>query len=272
MQSVTGRLYAHYQEFYRSDRILIDHQAARAFPEILKDCPQLKTLPLSQRVSQLTSVIRSRWFDQKVMAFLTANPEAIVVNLGSRLCTRYWRLPMLYDNWYEVDCPEVMELRQRYFTIVSRDLDIDCDCMDFSWIHRIQRNEGQPMLFLLEGVCMYLKPEENQALFEAIAQAFGPVHVLFDGVSSRFIDHQANGILSQPEDFLGEWGTQFRWGINDLTDLAPWAIRPQLIQKIEYLRDMLAYPERLEPWMTTFWPMLEPLLQDSGQIYHLYLE
>ncbi|MEM9152811.1 MAG: class I SAM-dependent methyltransferase, partial [Cyanobacteria bacterium P01_F01_bin.3] len=230
LDAITGSFYSCHQEFYRSDRVLVDHQAARAFSEIVTDFPKLKDLQLCQRVSQLTSAIRSRWFDQIVSDFLAQSSNAVVVNLRSRLCTRYWRLPTLHNHWYEVDNADIMELRQRYFTIVPRDFDIACDCMDFSWIPKVQRSEGQPLLILLEGVCMYLKPEENQALFQAIAQHFGQVHLIFDSVSPRFIADADQEVLNQSENFLGERSSLFHWGMSSLSEMQSWSIQTQLIQ------------------------------------------
>ena len=271
LDALAGRFYSCYHEFYRCDRILVDHQAARAFPEVVKDFPQLKDLHLCQRVSQLASVIRTRWIDQAVTDFLTQTPNAIVVNLRSRLCTRYWRLPMLHDDWYEVDNPKIMELRQRYFTIVPRRLDVISDCMDLRWIDKIQRHQDQPLLIIMEGVTLYYSADENQRLFEAIAQKLGPANILFDSVSSNFVAVEGDTMMSQSENFLGERHANFQWGMDDLSAFEGWSLQFKTIQTIHYLLDIANYPERLEPWMMNFWPMLKPLLKKSGQINHLYL-
>jgi O-methyltransferase involved in polyketide biosynthesis len=273
LKPLIGRLYACYQEFYRSDRILVDHLASRALPEILSDFHGLIDSPPIERVAQLTSVIRSRCFDQAVIAFLEKNPHAVVVNLGARLCTRYSRLPTPHPLWYEVDTREVMEFRKRYFTIVARDCDISCDIRDLSWTSAIQRDEGQSILFILEGQCMYLTPAENQNIFEAIALHFPGAHLLFDTVSPKFLTNDATQaeILSTGEDFLGQWQTPFQSGLASLEDFNSWAIRIRLIQRYDYLLNIASYPERLTGWMRNFWPILGSLLKDSGQIYHLHL-
>lgn len=273
LKPLIGRLYACYQEFYRSDRILVDHLASRALPDILSDFNCLIDSPPSERVAQLTSVIRSRCFDQTVIAFLEKNSDAIVVNLGSRLCTRYSRLPTPHPLWYEVDTQEVMELRQRYFTIVAREFDIPCNILDLNWMTAIQREDKQPILFILEGQCMYLTSEENQSLLEAIAQRFSGAHILFDAVSPKFLadPFESSEIFSSGEDFLGQWQTPFRSGLTSVQDLQSWDIDVELVQRYEYLLNIASYPERLTGWMRNFWPILESLLKESGQIYHLRL-
>lgn len=273
LKPLVNRLYACYQEFYNSDRILVDHLAGRAFPEILKDYPDLNLCPPSHRVAQLTSVIRARSFDQVVIDFLETSPNAVVVNLGSRLCTRSSRLPVPHEPWYEVDTSDVMKLRQRYFTIIPREFDVEYDGMDLSWTKHIQREEGQPILFILEGVCMYRSPEDNQAVFEAIAQQFPGAHIVFDVVSPRFVESEpkSGALQHQPEDFLGESDVSFSWGLGDVSELESWDVELELVERLDYLTNIISYPERLEAWMNNFWPILKPLLEESGRIYHLCL-
>ncbi|NJN24147.1 MAG: class I SAM-dependent methyltransferase [Acaryochloridaceae cyanobacterium RL_2_7] len=229
---LVNRLYACYQEFYNSDRILIDHLAARALPEILKDSPSLNLCPPSHRVAQLTSVIRARSFDQEVIGFLEQHPNSVVVNLGSRLCTRSSRLPVPHESWYEVDTSDVMSLRQRYFTIVKREWDVESDCMNLKWMKHIRREEEQPILFILEGVCMYRTAEENQRLFNAIAQKFPGAHLLFDVVSPRFVNTESTAGTPQPEDFLGESDANFSWGLGDISELESWGFKLCTGQKL----------------------------------------
>lgn len=276
MPALLSQLYACHQEFYRSDRILVDHLATRALPEILSQQSPLISPP--ERVTQLTSVIRARWFDQQISAFMEQNPNGIIVNLGAGLCTRYWRLPTVPLHWYEVDRPNVMQLRQAYFTIVPREQDLAADILDPTWLSQIQRAPDQPILFVLEGVCMYLSPSENQALFQAIARSFGDAYLLFDGVSPRFVevDELRSAQENQPRDytssnFLGDVQQPLTWGLKNTDELRDWDLPFTLIKDIAYLLNIRDYPERLDPWMKNFWPILEPFLKDAARILFLQL-
>ncbi|MCM1984776.1 class I SAM-dependent methyltransferase [Lyngbya confervoides] len=267
----------YYQEFHRSDRILIDHLVVRALPEILTNYPSLGSLTPLAPVNQLTSVIRSRWFDQEVIAFLERYPDAVVVNLGAKLCTRRWRLPILPQHWYDVDEPAVMRLRQTYFTIALREEDLVYHPLDFSWMQAVKRQPGQPMVIVLEGLCMYLDPVQVGALFQAVAQTFPKAHLLFDTVSPRLItlDQRtfrgcSGGCHGQP-NFLGDGPLQFKWGLSAVEEFESWGLEVSVVQVMHYLQQIVDYPERIDTWMIQFWPLLEPLLRDSAQIYHLQL-
>lgn len=118
---------------------------------------------------------------------------------------------------------------------------------------------------------MYRSEEENQRLFEAIAQNFPQAHLLFDVVSPRFVDADAAKHPHQPADFFGESDVEFSWGMGDVSDLQSWNLQIDQVECLEYLTNIVSYPERLETWMNNFWPILKPLLAESGRIYHLQL-
>ena len=65
--------------------------------------------------SQLAVVIRVQEFDRIVKAFLETYPNAVVINLGCGLCTRFIRKDNGSVRWYEIDFPEVIEFRHKFF-------------------------------------------------------------------------------------------------------------------------------------------------------------
>ena len=280
LKPLISQMYACQQEFYRRDRILVDHLATRALPEILSQYPTLAIAPPPERVTQLTSVIRTRWFDQQISSYIEHNPHAIVVNVGAGLCTRYWRLPTLHPHWYEVTTPEIMKLRQTYFTIVPREQDLEADIRDLSWLTQIPRAANQPILFVMEGVCMYLSPAENKRLFQAIAHQFSDAQVLFDVVSPRFVamdkqrvsQTQSATAPDYSSNFLGDVQQPLTWGLKNIEDLGQWNLSFTLIKDIPYLLTIRDYPERLDPWMKNFWPILEPFLKESAHILSLQFQ
>jgi len=61
-------------------------------------------------------VIRARHFDEWIRAFVSKNETAAVVYLGCGLDTRIKRInPPFAVHWFDVDYPEVIELRKKFF-------------------------------------------------------------------------------------------------------------------------------------------------------------
>jgi O-methyltransferase involved in polyketide biosynthesis len=267
-------LYARYLEFNRCDRILIDHKAAQALAEIIV---QTGTVTPPHRVAQLSSVIRSRYFDLQIATFLERHPQGLVVNLGVGLCTRFWRLPMVPRNWYEVDSPEVMDLRRTYLTIAPREQDISKPGWDCAWMQEIECYAHQPVLVVLEGAAMYWSPPQNQALFKALVERFKSLEVLIDTIHPRYQISEEELLGAIPsrqaeQNFSLDQGYRsIQWGLANISEIQGWGVNCEVLRDWPYLMAMADYPSRLEGWMTEFLPILYPLLQDSARVYHLRL-
>jgi len=60
--------------------------------------------------------IRAKTLDVRVEEFLGRNPDAIVLHLGCGLDTRIFRVdPPQGVDWFDVDYPDVIELRRRLY-------------------------------------------------------------------------------------------------------------------------------------------------------------
>lgn len=59
-------------------------------------------------------IARTILLDRMVGAFLEENPDATVVNIACGLDTRVYRLDNGQVRWYNLDLPEVIEIRRRF--------------------------------------------------------------------------------------------------------------------------------------------------------------
>ena len=62
---------------------------------------------------QTTTILRLREFDCRAIAFLARSPQAVVVHIGCGLDTRFDRVDNGQVAWYDLDLPEVIELRRQ---------------------------------------------------------------------------------------------------------------------------------------------------------------
>jgi O-methyltransferase involved in polyketide biosynthesis len=145
-------LYARYVETQRSDSFFQDPKAVEIVERTNYDFAKYA----KGWASQLGVVIRVQEYDRITRQFLKAHPNAVVINLGCGLCTRFTRLDNGSVRWYEIDFPEVIEFRRKFFKESDRYQFISKSILDFSWIDQIQRSVDQPLLILMEGVSPFL--------------------------------------------------------------------------------------------------------------------
>ncbi len=59
-------------------------------------------------------ILRNREFDRYARDFLRRHPQAVVVHIGCGLDSRFERVDNGEVEWYDLDLPEVIELRRKF--------------------------------------------------------------------------------------------------------------------------------------------------------------
>ncbi|NEQ98769.1 MAG: class I SAM-dependent methyltransferase [Cyanothece sp. SIO2G6] len=210
--------------------------------------------------SKLGVVIRVKEYDRIVKNFIETHPEAIVINLGCGLCTRFMRVDNGSIRWYEVDFPEVIELRGKFFKETERYQFIAQSILDFSWIDHIQRSPNHPCLIVMEGVAPYLSEAENQALISQIQSRLAPVEFVFDVLNKKSARN------SKQHDTVSQTDAEFKSGIDSGKELETWGTGIRLKDEIYYLTQFANHPQRLPLWARYLSFILVPLFKNSGRI------
>ncbi|HEX5058837.1 MAG TPA: class I SAM-dependent methyltransferase, partial [Kofleriaceae bacterium] len=123
--------------------------------------------------------VRAKHLDGWTREFLIAHPTATVLHLGCGLDSRVWRVdPPATVRWYDVDYPDVIELRKRLYPERHDYTMIGTSVTDVHWLDAIPRDN--PVLVVAEGLVQYLKPADGIALFRSITETFLSGELIFD--------------------------------------------------------------------------------------------
>ena len=122
--------------------------------------------------------MRSRVFDRWLEEKLEEKPDAVVLHLGCGMDSRVLRVGRQGNSWFDVDFPEVIEERRRYFSQTENYHMLASDIRDLSWLEAVP--EGGHAILVMEGISMYLKPEELQTVLKAIRSHFASTSILMD--------------------------------------------------------------------------------------------
>ncbi|MEU4218891.1 class I SAM-dependent methyltransferase [Actinoplanes sp. NPDC026623] len=172
----------------------------------------------------LAAVVRTKAFDDWARSFLAEHREAVVLNLGCGLDARVHRIaPPATVEWYDLDHPPVVELRQQLLPPREHCTLIGSDVTDLSWLARIPR--GRPVLVIAEGLVPYLTEAAARLLLTSVVDAFPAGQILFDTVS-------VGAWHASKWDPLGRrYNAQFHCGFNDAAALAEWHPRLQYVDE-----------------------------------------
>ena len=119
----------------------------------------------------------------EVKSYLQTHPNAAVVNLGCGLDDTFRKADNGRCRGYNLDFPDVIEVRDALLPAEEREENIACDLSDFGWMDRIDAGSGA--VFFASGVFYYLRTQDVKKLFSAMAARFPGAVLVFDSCNKR---------------------------------------------------------------------------------------
>lgn len=119
----------------------------------------------------------------EVRDYLKTHPNAVVVNLGCGLDDTFRKCDNGACRGYNLDFPDVIEVRNDLLPAGEREENIACDLNDFAWMDQIDASGGA--VFFASGVFYYFKTEDVKYLFDAMAKQFSGAVLAFDSCNER---------------------------------------------------------------------------------------
>ncbi|MEV4891853.1 class I SAM-dependent methyltransferase [Nonomuraea sp. NPDC055795] len=168
---------------------------------------------------EYTVALRARQIDVWAKEWLATRPEATVLHLGCGLDSRAWRLdPGPGVRWFDVDYPDVIELREKLYPRREHYTAIGSSVTDLAWLEQVPAD--RPVLVVAEGLVYYLREDEGRALFHTIVERFPLGQFVFETLSRRGMKLQKLNKAMQTA------GAKVHWGIDSVAELE--SIHPRL--------------------------------------------
>ncbi|MDQ7909953.1 class I SAM-dependent methyltransferase [Phytohabitans sp. ZYX-F-186] len=201
-------LYGRAVETGKRTPLLSDPRAVEIIESIDYDFTRMKAFKGGAR----GAVLRTAMFDVWVKQFLAEHPGGTVVEIGTGLNTRFERLDNSTVTWIDLDLPDVIELRRRFFTDTDRRRMLPGSVLDPSWVPPVQASPG-PYLFVAEAVLLYFTPDQVNEVFRLLAANFPGALLALDTGGQVM----ANGV--NRNDVMRDMGTRMTWICEDPSEL-----------------------------------------------------
>ncbi|MFJ9908193.1 class I SAM-dependent methyltransferase [Streptomyces sp. NPDC101152] len=134
-------------------------------------------------------VLRTAIVDTWVRAFLAEHPAGTVVEIGTGLNTRFERVDNGTVHWIDLDLPDTIDLRRRFFTDTERRKMIAASVLDETWLRSVEESPG-PYFFVAEGVLVYLAEEDAAEALTRLVRRFPGALVAVDTYPRRLLEQQ----------------------------------------------------------------------------------
>lgn len=210
-------LYIRATESQRPDALIKDERAEALVrqmdPETLH-----KTLALTEDTGRLVLILKSREFDRFAQDFLGRHPDAVVVHIGCGLDTRFERVDNGQVEWYDLDLPEVIELRREliggeggHYHLLAGSV------LEDAWLNAVEAHRPRHYLFLAEGVFMYFTESQVKSLVLRLKEHFPGAELVFDAYSPFMrLAHNLRVLRKRV-------GARLNWNLKHSRDFEGWS-------------------------------------------------
>lgn len=217
-----------------------DDGAARLMSRIDYDFSSLESNSRNamQRFGFLEVAVRQYNLAWEVRDYLKTHPNAAVVNLGCGLDDTGRHCDNGTCRIYNIDYPDVIEVRNDLIPPGAREVNIACDLNDISWFQAIDASGGA--VFFASGVFYYFLRSQVQKLVTAMAAAFPGGRLVFDAANRTAVKLMLKTWVKYAN--IKDVGAYF--SVEDAqTELSPWTKE----SKVSSRNFMLGYNDLKDP-------------------------
>ena len=183
-------LFSRATEAQKENPVLEDEMGVAVMERIRTLLPaELRERVLNRRLSPVLIqylALRARRYDYYAKDFRAGHADGLVVSLGCGFDTRYWRVSQEPWKYVEVDLPAVIETKRQVLGDEMTYPAIGGSVLEEGWIDEVTAMQAQHVLFLAEGLFMYLPPAEVVRTFGRIAEAFTASEIVFETVTKKY--------------------------------------------------------------------------------------
>jgi len=249
-------LFIRARESQRANPMIKDDNAVAMVKKLECDFSRLKM----QKHDEVAVIMRMKKFDHYARTFLLQNPKAVIVHIGCGSDTRFDRVDNGHVEWFDLDLPDVIELRKKLINGESnRCHNLVASVFEDGWFKEVSRFKPYPFMFLAEGIFPYFKEEQVKSLFLNLRDHFPGAELVCDA-HTPFVIWTDNLQLA-----LSKVSARLQWGLKHGKDVESWGDGLLLLDEWFYFDDP-------EPRLGAFrWMNFFPFLGKSTGIFHYRL-
>ena len=115
---------------------------------------------------------------------------------------------------------------------------IGCSVLQEDWIRTILSLQKEYVLFIAEGLFMYLPKDDVISLFKILAQSFTKSEIMFEVVNEKYTRGLWKKIVASKIGSLGtKAGSSYDFGVSDAKDIEAYGDNIKVVEEWSYFED-----------------------------------
>lgn len=212
-------------EARKSHPVLQDPVGEECFEIMMAKSPEeLRKRVLERKLSPVLTLhiaLRARKYDQLCRDFLDEYPDGLIVSLGCGFDTRFWRLGGGDLKYMELDLPGVIGSKQMILNDKITYKMIEDSVLEQEWIAKVKMIQAEKVLFVAEGLFMYLPKDQVIQTLTRLADAFHKSRLVIEVVAEKYtLGWRKKMVERKMRKGAGSTaGDYYQYGIREATDL-----------------------------------------------------
>ncbi|MFI7637846.1 class I SAM-dependent methyltransferase [Nonomuraea sp. NPDC049400] len=235
-------LYGRAVETAKPRGVLHDPKAVEMVAAIDYDFASLDANPHSLFACALRTAVLDEW----VGGFLKEHPSGTVVEIGAGLNTRFERVDNGSVHWIDLDLPDSMALRRRFFEESDRRALVAASVLDDSWPAEVAKRPG-PYFFVSEAVLVYLEEEQVRALVRRMSERFPGARFALDTFGRTMVEFLG------ARDVARRANVTMSWVCDDPAEVERWDVGATLLESCNLAQLPPAVSKRLPTLYRVGW-------------------
>lgn len=172
----------------------------------------------------VTMALRARRFDAYVHDFCSRHAAPVIVNLGCGLDTRFFRVDDGHMMLFDLDLPPMIDLKRALVPEQPRYHFLAASVLETEWMNVLAELGRRPLLFLAEGLFMYLDPADVQKLVVELSHRFPGSELVCEVFGNFWLRKPWKGLVDRKMQRRLNFGADamFRSGVDNARHFERW--------------------------------------------------
>lgn len=182
--------------------------------------------------------LRAKKYDEYATQFMKNFPECVIINIGCGLDTRFFRIDNGEIVFFDLDLPDMINLKKQLVIENERYHMIGQSVLDFGWMDQIAKLNRATMI-LAEGVLMYLPKEQVKDLVFQLQKRFPNSELVCELTNKTWVEGFWGKLagLKMKQRFKMKEEAGFMFGVCSADELETWGERIEFVEKWFYMDD-----------------------------------
>jgi len=190
-------LWSRAEEAQHPQPILMDRRAVQIVESIDYDFERFRRAG----VDPVGFCSRAVIFDTLLRELIAQDPDCTVVEIGAGLDTRFDRLDNGRIRWFDLDLPEAMSVRRRFFEETPRRKFLATSVLATEWLEQVRQVGPSSVIFVSEGVFYFFVEQQLRELFSRLADHFPGSRIVFDSQSPLYLWYSNRRVVEKSVGF-----------------------------------------------------------------------